>query len=175
MKLETDRLILRPFEARDLPHVQCCAVRREFYRYIPIPEQTPATVAAYLEDQIEQSDRGPSNRWTWALEAKDMGLVIGSVRMDVRDEANRQGDVGFGLDSDFQGRGLMTEALKAVLRVGFEEFNMHRIWATADVDNQPSWRLMERVGMRREGHLRHHIWLRDRWRDSYLYAILAPG
>ena len=52
--------------------------------------------------------------------------------------------------------------------------SLHRIWATCDVDNRASARILEKVGMRREGHLRHSVRRKGEWRDSYLYAILEP-
>ena len=81
--------------------------------------------------------------------------------------------MGYALDSDYLGRGYMTEALKRVLTMGFDDLELHRIWATADVENARSWRLMERVGMVREGLLREDKLVRGRWRDSYMYSILA--
>ena len=66
----------------------------------------------------------------------------------------------------------MTEALKSVLTMGFDHLELHRIWATADVENARSWRLMERVGMTREGLLREDKLVRGQWRDSYMYSML---
>ena len=55
---------------------------------------------------------------------------------------------------------------------GFVTLKLHRVWASCVTDNEPSWRLMERLRMRREGVLVQNTRLRDRWVDSYLYAIL---
>ncbi len=173
MNLLTDRLLLRPFKATDLPDIQRYAVRPEFYRYLPISEQTPDSVAAFLEDRLEAQQRGETDRFAFAIEPKELRFVVGSIRIEVRDRANRHGDLGIALDSDYQGRGYMTEALKRVLTMGFDHLELNRIWATADVENTRSRRLMERVGMVREGRLREDKLVRGRWRDSYLYSILA--
>ena len=169
--LKTKQLVLRPFRRTDLPHVQRYAVRPEFYRYLPIPVQTSATVAVFLEKLIDAQSDADGNL-TFAIEPRGIGHVVGAIRIAVRDATNRQGDVGFGLDAEFQRLGYMTEALKRVLRFGFEDLDLHRIWATADVKNQKSWELMERVGMIREGLLRQDKLIRGQWRDSYFYAIL---
>ena len=66
----------------------------------------------------------------------------------------------------------MTEAVQRIVQAGFEELDLHRVWATADIANSASWRLLDRVGMQREGHLRQHKRVRGEWRDSYLYSIL---
>jgi RimJ/RimL family protein N-acetyltransferase len=178
MELETPRLRLRPYEADDLAHIQRYAVRPAFYRYLAIPVQTPETVAAFVATQIEAQQRQDSGNYTFVLEPKELKVAAGSVRLDVQDDANGDADLGFALDSDYQGRGYMTEAVRRVIRMGFDQLGLRRIWATADVRNERSWRLMERVGMTREGHLREDKLLRGEWRDSYLYAILAsdpPG
>jgi len=55
---------------------------------------------------------------------------------------------------------------------GFERLGLHRIWAICDIRNVGSRRVLEKIGMSREAHLREHLWVKGRWRDSYLYAIL---
>ena len=169
--IETDRLILRPFQRDDLPHMQRYATRPAFYRYFPIEEQTPETVAAFLEVRIAVQESPLGKNYTFATEFKDVGHIVGSVRVGEAEIENGSGDLGFALDRDYQGRGLMTEAVLAILHYGFIDMGLHRIWATADVDNTPSWRLMERVGMQRERVLRRDKNVRGKWRDSFLYAI----
>jgi len=173
MELETSRLRLRPYRATDLPHIQRYAVRPAFYRYLPIPAQTPETVAAFVSERLEQQQRPDDRSYNFVLEPKDLMVAVGAVRLGIQNDANRDADLGFALDSDYQGRGYMTEAVRRVIRMGFDQLGLRRIWATADVRNERSWRLMERVGMTREGHLREDKLLRGEWRDSYLYAILA--
>jgi [ribosomal protein S5]-alanine N-acetyltransferase len=67
----------------------------------------------------------------------------------------------------------MTEAARAILGVAFRELNLHRVWATCHVRNHASYRVMEKLGMRREAHFRKNAFEKNEWRDSYLYAILA--
>ncbi len=59
-----------------------------------------------------------------------------------------------------------------MLRIGFEDMNLHRIIATCDPRNEPSWRLMERLKMRREAHLREYELCKGGWRDAFIYALL---
>jgi RimJ/RimL family protein N-acetyltransferase len=178
MELETSRLLLRPFEAGDLPHIQRYAVRPAFYRYLAIPVQTPETVAAFVAQQIEAQQREDGGNYIFVLEPKELKVAVGTVRLGVQSPVNGDADLGFSLDSDYQGRGYMTEAVRQIIRLGFDRLELRRIWATADVRNERSWRLMERVGMTREGRMREDKLVRGEWRDSYLYAILAtdpPG
>jgi RimJ/RimL family protein N-acetyltransferase len=81
--------------------------------------------------------------------------------------------IGYVINPRCWGRGYATEAAREMLRFGFGELELHRIEATCDVLNAASARVLEKIGMQREGLLREHMWLRDRWRSSYLYSILA--
>ena len=173
MELSTERLALRPLRESDLPQMQRYATRPEFYRYNPIEEQTAETVAAFLQQELEQQRNGDGGRHVFAVEPKDVGFIVGTLRIEVQDVKHGHGDLGYALDSDYQGQGYMSEAVRRVLSFGFDSFRLHRIWATCDVDNTPSWRLMERVGMTREGTLREDKYLRGVRRNSFLYSILA--
>jgi len=168
--LRTERLLLRPLRHNDFEHLQY-ALRPEFYRYFPIPEQTPQTIANWLEQQLVEQPGGQTT-WTFGIELLEVGHVIGTVRITIQSRDHKAADIGYALNSDFYGHGYATEAARAVLNFGFCELGMHRIWATADVRNQPSWRVQERIGMKREGLLRQDKLIRGEWRDSYLYAAL---
>ncbi len=173
MRLSTKRLELRPYAAEDLSHLQRYVTRPAFYRYLVIEEQTPETVVRFLERELEEQQQENRGRHVFAIEPKELGFIVGAARIEVRNSDHQQGDIGYALDSDYQGRGYMTEAVRRLIRFGFEELKLHRIWATCDIDNDPSRRLMERVGMEREGLLRDDKLLRGEWRSSYLYSILA--
>ncbi len=104
MTLSTDRLVLRPFAPTDLPRIQRYAMRPDFVRYLLIPEQTLESVAAFLEDRLQEQRSRVSDSFTFAIEPREVGFIVGTVRIEVRDKANRHGDVGYALDSDHQGR-----------------------------------------------------------------------
>ena len=169
--IRTQRLLLRPLCRDDLPRLQGYATRPEFYRYLPIPVQTSETVAAYLEQQTA-APVGDKKSWVFGIEPHEIGYLVGTVRISIVSVENRTADIGYALNSQFYGRGYATEAARAVLQFGFRELNLHRIWATADVHNEASCRVLERIGMKREGLLRKDKLVRGAWRDSQLYAIL---
>jgi RimJ/RimL family protein N-acetyltransferase len=97
--------------------------------------------------------------------------LIGGCELVV-DREHGAGILGYSLARPHWGQGYATEASVALVRLGFESLGMHRISATTDVRNVASWRIMEKLGMRREAHLREHVRQRGQWRDSFLYAIL---
>ena len=84
----------------------------------------------------------------------------------------RQGELGWIFHPDHHGRGYATEAAAELLRLGFEDADLHRIYARCDARNDGSWRLMERLGMRREAHFREHALFKGGWDEEFYYAIL---
>ena len=85
---------------------------------------------------------------------------------------NPEGWIGYSLNRKFWGQGYATEAAEALVKFGFGQLNLHRIFATCDPFNVASARVLEKAGMQREGHFRQHKWVKGKWRDSLLYAIL---
>lgn len=178
MILTTSRLILRPFAAGDLADLSGYATRPEFWRHLPLPEQTPETVAEFLSVRVAQGHPDIDRNWHFAAELTAPGdplhsHVVGGFRIGIRDEAHRQGDLGWSLSSDVWGRGFAQEGAGALIAFGFGQLQLAKIWATANAENERSWRVMERIGMQREGYLRQHRLVRGEWRDNVLYAILA--
>ncbi len=97
------------------------------------------------------------------------------AQAEVADEAaGTEAEVGWVLDPAYAGRGLATEAVAELLRVCFDDLGLRRVVAQCFADNEASWRLMERVGMRREAHARAESLHRTRgWIDGLGYALLA--
>jgi len=96
-------------------------------------------------------------------------------QVEVEDQAaGTQAEVGYALAPDRTGHGYATEAVRELLRVAFEDHGLRRVVANCFADNEQSWRLMERLGMRREAHAVRDSLHRDgRWLDSFVYALLA--
>ena len=112
------------------------------------------------------------------------GEIIGDLMLsindswsqaEIADQANDvQANLGWVLDPEHAGQGYATEAVEELIRICFEDFDLRRVTADCFADNEPSWRLMERVGMRREGHtVRDSLHRSGDWLDGYAYALLA--
>jgi RimJ/RimL family protein N-acetyltransferase len=80
--------------------------------------------------------------------------------------------VGWILDPEYHGRGYATEAANTLLDLAFGPADMHRVVARCDARNERSWRLMERLGMRREAHFREHAIVKGAWDEEFIYAML---
>ena len=112
------------------------------------------------------------------------GVVIGDLmlwvqdswsQVEIADQAHEvQASLGWVLHPDWAGQGFATEAVEALLRICFDDLGLRRVTADCFAENEASWRLMERVGMRREGHsVRDSLHRSGEWLDGYAYALLA--
>jgi RimJ/RimL family protein N-acetyltransferase len=169
----TERLVLREFTAADLDDIQAYAEDPEVVRYMEWGPNTLKMTREVLERWLNDQRTWPRLAVNLAVELRASARPIGAVRLDVRDPANRSGDMGYSFNRSAWGQGLGSEAAAALVRVAFDVLGLHRLWATCDVRNAGSAGVLERIGMRREGLLRGHLQGRDGWRDSYLYAMLA--
>jgi len=99
----------------------------------------------------------------------------GWAQAEVADQARgAQAELGWALDPAYTGHGYATEAARGLLRVCFENLRVRRVVAGCFADNEASWRLMERIGMRRESHtVRDGLHRSGQWLDGYTYALLA--
>jgi [ribosomal protein S5]-alanine N-acetyltransferase len=172
--LETARLVLREFSDDDAPAVHAYAADPEVVRYLDWGPNAPEETAGFLALARSAREAVPRTAYHLAIVLKAADRLIGGCRIEIRSAANGSGDLGYVLDRQHWGRGYATEAMRALMDFGFGRLALHRIWATCDVDNHASARVLGKLGMRREGHLRQTVRRKGDWRDSYLYAILQP-
>ena len=167
--IETERLIIRPFRHTDVDDLYAYLSRSEVVRYEP-----------YLPFDFELAQREAIRRADdpnfHAVVLKDECRVIGNLYF-----ASGEFDtweLGYVFHDAYWGKGYAAEACRALLREAFENKKVRRVIAMCNPKNTASWRLLERLGMRREGHLRQNIWFfKDEtgqpfWQDTYEYAIL---
>ncbi|MET3961913.1 RimJ/RimL family protein N-acetyltransferase [Marmoricola sp. OAE513] len=171
----TARLELRPATADDLDALW--KIRRQ-----PVV----ATWMTHLSDRWEDFHRRAQEpSWfpaTLVLERD--GTVIGDLMLRIENPWSQgevaeqavgvQAEIGWCLDPSFQGHGYATEGVAELIRIAFEDVGLRRVTALCFSANEPSWRLMERLGMRREAHnVRDALHRSGEWMDGYLYALLA--
>jgi RimJ/RimL family protein N-acetyltransferase len=159
---------LRPGDAADvLAYRSDPAVARQQY-WEPF---TPGQVDALIADQayVQPGMHGAP----LILAVEYGGKVVGDFPLRINIPQHSQAEVGFSFHQGYTGRGLATRALAIVLGFGFVQLGMHRITAATFTDNERAWRLMERVGMRRDAHFIHDGFVRGRWVDVYGYGMLT--
>jgi len=145
----TARLLIRRVTADDAAAVWRYRKLPEVFDWITTAPADEDAFTAYFEDPWAQT------------EVKEAARGV-------------QAEIGWVLDPSYGGQGLATEAVAAMLRICFEELRVRRVVANCFADNTGSWRLMERLGMRREAHtVSDSLHRSGRWLDGYAYALLA--
>lgn len=173
--IETDRLLLRPFRPEDLDELTDIQSREDVARFLYWGPRTRDEVLEDLERRYKWTrleHEGDAIRV--ALTLKQPGSpLLGDVCLIWVSEQHRQGEIGFVMHPDHQGRGYACEAAREMLRIGFEQLGLWRIFGRCDARNTASARLMERLGMRREAHLLQNELVKGEWTDEFVYAILS--
>jgi ribosomal-protein-alanine N-acetyltransferase len=169
--LETERLVLRAPVDADAELVFRIQSDPRVNRYLGrLPDVTVADSAARVAHMIAGVRDGTAIRWIVAVRGGDAVGTGGFWRWN-RD--HRWAEIGYDLLPDHWGRGLMPEAVRAMLGYGFGALGLHRVEANVDPDNAASVRLLAKVGFTREGLLREN-WLHDgRFTHSAIYGLLA--
>lgn len=129
-------------------------------------------VAEFIYSQSTIRVGDPGVPFTLVAADSATGSVMGSVQITINSIEDRQGELGFSFNPAYCGRGLATEAVNACLGFAYSRMNLHRIIAAVDVRNERSWKLLARIGMRREAHFIHDNFVDGEWVDDYVYALL---
>lgn len=169
----TKRLYLRPLSAADIDAVHAYHQLEDVARFQFWEVRSRAEVAQKIAKWALETGKGdPPGDIVLAVVRTDNDQLIGDAFLGFRDHDARQGEVGFSFHPDAQGNGYASEAVRALFEIGFNTFNLHRISGRCDARNTASWRLMERLGMRREAHFREHALFKGEWDEEFYYAIL---
>jgi RimJ/RimL family protein N-acetyltransferase len=172
--LETERLLLRPYTTDDLDALHAIIRRDDVNRYLysePRDRDETRDVLARLMTKTAFDDENEEIQL--AVAVKGLGAVIGHVMLRRTSREHRQGEVGYIIHPDHHGHGYATEAARVMLRIGFDELGLHRIVGRLDARNARSARVLERLGMRREAHLRENELIKGEWCDELVYAMLG--
>ena len=169
--IRTERLILRAMKVSDAEDMFDYARNEEVSRYLTwSPHPNLAHTREYLT-YIGQRYR-TGDFYDWAIEDAESRRMIGTCGFTCFDFASDAAEIGYVLHPDLRGRGLATEAVRAVLAFGFDELALHRISARYMIENERSRRLMERVGMTFEGVARESEKIKGAYRSIGRCAIL---
>lgn len=171
-QLTTPRLLLRAFTEADIPSLITLAGDYEVARHtlnIPHP-YTEADARHWLH--ITQQARTQQSAFPFALVLRATGEFVGGMGLMLEPRFDRA-EVGYWLGQPYWGRGLATEALAAVLRFGFEELRLNKIYATHHTDNPASGRVMQKNGMLKEGELVQHAKRDGQYHDLWQYRLIS--
>lgn len=169
--LQTRRLLLRRVAMSDARDIFDYSRDEEVARHVLWEAQRSVRDARAYVRYLQRLYRAgqPSS---WGIIEQASGRLIGTIGFMAYSPEHNSAEVGYSLARSHWNRGLMTEALREVLRHAFEDMQLHRVEAQFELDNPASGRVMEKVGMRREGVLRGRLYNKGRYVDVALYAML---
>lgn len=171
-ELETERLLLRGMRVSDAPDMYDYAKRPEVTKYLLwSPHPDIAHTRRYLEYLAGRYRLGMF--YDWAIIHKEDKRMIGTCGFVRFDCPHNAAEIGYVLNPDYHGRGLMPEAVRRVLSFGFSVLGLHRIEARYMVENTPSRHVMDKLGMTFEGVKRQSMLVKGTYRDIGTCAILA--
>lgn len=169
--LETERLRLRKLTMRDA---------QDIYDYSRDPQVAKHVLwdahrsigesRAYLRYMLRKYRMNEPA--SWGIELKETGKIIGTIGYMWIQSDNAAAEVGYSLSRAHWGRGLMTEALRAVIEYAFDSLHLNRVEAIHEIDNPASGAVMRKCGMQYEGRLRQKLFNKGRFVDVDLYAVL---
>ncbi len=169
--LSTERLILRPFSLEDAPEVRRLAGEKEIARTtlnIPYPYEE-GMAEGWINTHHEKYEQGLGLQL--AVVKKETGELVGNIGLFFQPKFDL-GEFGYWIGVPFQNQGYGTEAARKLLEFGFEELNLNRIYARYMENNPASGRILKKLGMKEEGHLRQHVKRMGVYHDLIYAGIL---
>ena len=171
--LETERLLIRPFEAGDLEAMQAIHGDPRVVQWLYNEPRTADEVRELLERKIAGSSLAAEGDWVGgAATLRDGGRLVGDLAMQLVSEEHRCVEIGYIIDPVYAGQGLATESASALVRLAFDQFGMHRVIGRVEPRNTGSVRVLEKLGMRREAHFVENEWVKGEWQSEFVFAIL---
>ena len=173
IRLSTDRLLIRKFEADDFSSYAAYRCRSDVYRYLYAASPKRGELESKFLKAMEPAFEESGDAYQLAVVRQSDNVLLGDVVLKLADKAALQAEVGYVFNPEYAGQGYATEAVAAVINLGFRHFKCHRIFARLDTANTASVGVVERLGLRREAHLIENDRFNGVWGSEYIYAVLA--
>ncbi|AQS40572.1 acetyltransferase, ribosomal protein N-acetylase [Shewanella psychrophila] len=173
---QTERIICREFELNDLQFFADYRALPDVAKYQSWSEYCYQDALSLFEE-MQRVPFGAVGHWfqlaiTTKTDSKvEASQLLGDLAVHFIDD--EQIEIGFTFAPDFQGQGFASEAVLGLLTYLFTQLKPHRVIATTDAENVPSWLLLERVGFRREAHFIENVFFKGAWGSEFQYAMLA--
>ncbi|WP_019157264.1 GNAT family N-acetyltransferase [Robertmurraya massiliosenegalensis] len=169
--IETERLLLRKITPADTAAMFSYASNEEVAKYVTWDVHKSISDTEkfinFVLNQYENEKIAP-----WGIEDKESGSFIGTIDFVAWNTNHRSGEIGYVIAPEHWGKGITTEAARAIIKFGFEEMELVRIQARCLVENIASQRVMEKAGMTYEGTNRKCVFIKGQHQDLKMYAIL---
>ncbi len=173
MELKTERLRLRPVLKSDLEamHDLHSIPEVDEYNTLGIPKDMDQS-QSILDPLLKAWEQEEIEKYTFVIELLENDAFVGMAALNLRIGKYNSGEIWYKLNPVFWHKGYATEAAKSMLDFGFKHLKLHRIEAGCAIENIGSVKVLEKIGMKREGQKRKTLPLKKGWSDNYEYGIL---
>ena len=171
--IETDRLVLRQASLNDVDEIYFLRSDPQVLQYI---DRAPARSIDEAADFVALLDNAVNNNTgiSWTITHKGKDRMIGNIALWRLEKEHYRAEIGYVLHPAHQGKGIMQEAMQAVIAYAFGTMGLHSIEANINPANLPSQRLLEKIGFVREAYFRENYYYNGKFLDSAIYSLLAP-
>jgi RimJ/RimL family protein N-acetyltransferase len=172
-EISTERLLLRSLVVDDCENLFAYRSSPEIRQYQSWEPQSLDEVRSFIKNMSVVELNTPGWHQVGIVIQGDEGCLIGDCGIHILETDSRIVEIGITIAPLYQSKGYATEVLKALLDFLLVGLCKHRVFASVDPRNFPSMALMERLGMRKEGHFLQSIWFKGSWADDVVFAMLA--
>jgi len=169
--LSTQRLMLRQISNNDANEIFSLRSDKKVMQFIDRPLATSIEDAFQLIQKMNDTNEGI----TWAITVKDDATLIGTIGYWRIIKEHYRAEIGYLLHPDFQGKGIMQEAMTEVLKYGFKKMKLHSVEANVNPGNLASIKLLERNNFIREAFFKENYYYNGKFLDSVIYSLLTSG
>lgn len=171
LPLQTSRLILRDYRTEDWERVHLYGSIPEFSQYELWGPNTVEDSKGFVKMMVEQTQASDRSKFDFAVCLRDGELLIGGCGIRRETQESAVAYLGWAINPDFQKQGYATEAAGALISFGLNQLGLAVIYATCDTRNAASYRVMEKLGMKRVGFIKGDKEIKGHIRDSYRYEL----
>jgi len=174
VELFTTRTRLRELEERDISGLLELANDPRVTRWVHWPARSRESLETFVRAAHERRAQSPRTDYPFAAESTERPELLGFLRLQITSVDFEQAEFSGYLFARCWGQGLATEMGAALRDFAFRQVALRRVFAYCDTENVGSARVLEKLGFVREGTIRSRVKLDGVWRDSHLYAVVAP-
>lgn len=169
-----DRVTLEPMASQAVSEVLDFIVRNhDFLKKFSPTTPTDYTTESYWQRKIWASSQDWQNDKVYRFIIRHQDRLIGHINLSqVFRGPFQNAFLGYALDQEFQGQGLMSEAVALMVKFSFEKLKLHRIQANTLIDNIGSQKVLTKNNFQKEGHAKAYLEINGKWQDHYMFALL---
>ncbi len=171
-EIHTKRLVLRQVIVEDSKELFNCYSDPEVMKYLSTPLENEDSIHGILDDYKNGFNQGYN--LIWAIVTKDTGSFVGTAGFEELNFLDCKADIGFSLLRKHQGNGYMKETLEEIISYGFQTMKINRIQTTVVPQNKPSINILQKLGLKKEGHMVQSVFFGSSYHDELMFAILNP-